>query len=125
MESQKNSTPKNSKIVIVLLFLIIISLIVTIIYFNKVRILSQDPAKVNELKIMELVKNVGKIIDLPTGESPVMATITDTTPLANNPFFANAKIGDQVLIYTASKKAFLYDPEKKIVIEVASINIGE
>jgi len=116
---------KSGKSTLILVILIVIAAIVAGIYFNKVRVMSQNPAVVNEEKIAELVSKVGKIIDLPTGESPVMATITDTTPLANNPFFANAKVGDEVLLYPASRKAFLYDPVANIVVEVASLNIGQ
>ena len=123
MEPQ-NNTAKKSRLTIILVILIIMALVFSGVYFNKYRKLTQDPNKENAAKISELIQKVGKIIDLPTGENPVMATITDTAPLANNPFFAHAKIGDQVLLYAASKKAYLYDPKANLLIEVASLNIG-
>lgn len=116
---------KGTITLIVIIILIIIASVYAFTYYKKVKTLSQDPAKVNEAKIAELVKKVGRLIDLPTDESPVLATITDTAPLANNPFFVNAKIGDEVLLYTVSKKAFLYDPKADLIIEVASLNIGK
>lgn len=115
----------NSKLVIVLIILVIAAGIATVVYYNKIRVLKQDPNKLAQEKINEVVAKVSKIIDLPKDETPVIATISDTTPLANNPFFANAKIGDEVLMYTVSRKAFLYDPKANIIVEVASLNIGK
>jgi heme/copper-type cytochrome/quinol oxidase subunit 2 len=120
-----SSNRGNSKLVIVLIILVIAAGVAVAIYYNKIRVLKQDPNKVAQEKIIEVVSKVSKIIDLPTGETPVIATISDTTPLANNPFFANAKIGDEVLMYTVSRKAFLYDPKANIIVEVASLNIGK
>lgn len=82
---------------------------------------TQQTAK-EELK--KLLAEVGKIIELPSDEEPTIATITDITKLSNQPFFIRAKNGDKVLIYTKSKKAILYDPQAKKVIDVAPINIG-
>lgn len=72
----------------------------------------------------KLVKEVGKILDLPAGEDPTVATITDITRLSGQPFFQKGKNGDKVLIYTKAGKAILYDPVNKKVLDVAPINIG-
>lgn len=75
-------------------------------------------------EVKRLVSEVGKLLDLPTGEDPTVATITDISKLSGQPFFARAKNGDKVLIYTNAKKAILYDPNAKKVIDVAPINLG-
>lgn len=69
----------------------------------------------------DTVARVGKLIVLPEGEDPTVATVTDPEKLRDQSFFANAKKGDKVLIYTRAKKAYLYDPSLNKLIEVAPI----
>lgn len=83
----------------------------------------QNPASTRE-EVKGLVSEVGKLIDLPKGEDPTVATVTDISKLQDQPFFQKAKNGDKVLIYTNAKKAILYDPLSKKVLDVAPINIG-
>lgn len=70
------------------------------------------------------VKKVGALIDLPQGETPTVATVTDPKKLAGQPFFANAKAGDVVLIYTKAREAYLYDPSRNKLVQVAPITTG-
>lgn len=72
-----------------------------------------------------LISQVGKLIDLPKDETPTIATITDISKLKDQPFFANAKNGDKVLIYTNAKKAILYRPSENRIIEVGAVNINQ
>ncbi len=71
-----------------------------------------------------LVAEVGKLIVLPEGETPTVATVSDPERLKDQPFFAKAKAGDKVLLYSTARKAYLYDPIAKKLIEVAPLNIG-
>lgn len=73
----------------------------------------------------KLVVEVGRLIILPTNEQPTIATVTDPVGLRDQPFFANAKKGDKVLIYTNAKKAILYNPTEGKIVEVAPISIGQ
>ncbi len=116
---------RGGKLPVILGGILIVLAIVTTYYYFEVRALEKDPAKVNQEKVLAIVAKVGKLIDLPEGEVPSAATITDPAPLAGNPFFANAKAGDEVLLYTVASKAFLYDPVKNMVVEVATINLGK
>jgi hypothetical protein len=74
--------------------------------------------------IKDLVTKVGKLIVLPSNETPTVATVVDPSVLKSQPFFANAKKGDAVLIYTSAKTAILYDPAVNKIVNVAPITIG-
>src|SRR3989338_4597628 len=69
-----------------------------------------------------IIEEVGQLIELPSDETPTVATVTDKEKLSDQPFFAQAKNGDKVLIYTKAKKAILYDPLAKKIIDVAPVN---
>jgi hypothetical protein len=71
-----------------------------------------------------LISQIGKLTDLPQGETPTVATVTDITKLKDQPFFTNAKNGDKVLIYTTAKKAYLYRPSTNKLINIAPVNLG-
>jgi hypothetical protein len=68
---------------------------------------------------------VGLLIVLPKNETPTIATVSDPSVLKNQAFFVDAKKGDKVLIYTNAKKAILYDPVIKKIINVAPVNTGD
>lgn len=71
------------------------------------------------------VEKIGRLIALPEGEIPTLATVTDPEKLKDQPFFTKAEVGFQVLFYVNSQKAFLYDPKKDIIVEVATLNLGQ
>lgn len=86
---------------------------------------NKDPNASSKAELQEIIEKVGKHVILPTDEQPTLATVTDPDKLRDQPFFANAKAGYKVLIYSNAKKAILYDPESDRVVEVAPINIGD
>ena len=73
-------------------------------------------------EIETLVEAVSKLIELPTGETPTLATVSDKTKLEGQSFFKRAENGDKVLIYTNAGKAILYRPTLGKVIDMAAIN---
>lgn len=84
---------------------------------------STDPQAVAEKEAKELVARVSELIVLPDDEEPVIATVADPSQLQGTPFFANAKVGDRVLIYNNARKAILYDPDAHRILEVAPLNL--
>ena len=97
----------------------------TAVYFYKqLDDLRRNPQKISEEEVKVVVDLVGRILVLPEGEQPTIATVTDPEKLKDQPFFAKAKIGDKVLIYTNARKAILYTPTENKIVEVAPLNIG-
>lgn len=92
--------------------------------FRKSQKLLADPAALAKKEVAALVQRVGKLMELPSDEEPTIATISDKTKLSAQPFFARAKNGDKVLIYTQAKKAILYDPIANKIIDVTNINVA-
>ena len=86
--------------------------------------LSKGSAQV-QAEIDALVAEVGNLIALPSDEKPTIATVTDVEKVKDQPFFRNAKNGDKVLIYTNARKAILYRPSEKRIIEVGAVNINQ
>lgn len=76
-------------------------------------------------EIQDIMKKVGEHVLLPSGEQPSVATVSDKSKLAGQVFFARAENGDKVLIYTNTKKAYLYRPSIDKVIEVGPISISQ
>ena len=91
---------------------------------KQVQKLVSNPTVTAQQQSQDLINKVGKLTVLPTGETPTIATVTDITKLADQPFFTNAKNGDKVLIYTTAKKAYLYRPSTNKLINIAPVNLG-
>ncbi len=97
----------------------------TYYFYSEYLSLKASSDEVTQEENRKTVATVSKLIVLPEGENPTVATVVDPELLKNQPFFARAKKGDRVLIYTNARKAILYDPKNNKIIEVAPINIGE
>lgn len=93
-------------------------------FYDQARDLRLNPQKAAQEEIRVLVEKVSKLILIPPDEQPTIATVADPDRLKDQPFFANAKRGDKVLIYTNARKAILYDPLANKIVEVAPVNIG-
>lgn len=108
-----------------LLVLLVVGLSATSIYFyRRYHRLSFTSTEASQEEAKKLVAEVGKLIVLPQDETPTVATVSDPEKLKIQAFFTDAKKGDKVLIYTNAKKAILYDPEAKKIVNVAPITIG-
>jgi hypothetical protein len=87
---------------------------------KQIKVLKADPQQANR----DLINKIGKLVVLPVGEDPTIATVADPEKLKEQAFFTKAKTGDKVLLYTNAKKAILYNPESNKIVEIAPINIG-
>ncbi len=107
------------------LALFVVAAVFAVYSYTQLAELKGDPRRIAQQEIEELVNRVGKLIVLPENEQPTVATVSDAESLREQPFFAQAKNGDKVLIYTNARKAILYDPLSNKIVEVAPLNIGE
>ncbi|MBX4210408.1 hypothetical protein KW783_00350 [Candidatus Parcubacteria bacterium] len=70
----------------------------------------------------KVLRDVGRLIVLPQGERPTVAVVTNSDQLKNDSFFSVAKEGDQVLIYSKARKAYIYDPIARKIVDVGNVN---
>lgn len=95
---------------------------------NKIKDLT-DPQAQQEMAKKEaqtLVAKVGKLIMLPAGEEPTIATVTDVDALKKEqPFYRDAQNGDKVIIYMQAKKAIIYNEARDILVNVGPIFLNE
>lgn len=76
-------------------------------------------------QIDTVVARVGKLIILPSDEKPsTLATVADASKLKDQSFFANAKDGDKVLVYSKQKRAILYRPSTNQLVNVAAVTLS-
>ena len=75
----------------------------------------------SDLTQAEIVDAVGKIMLLPSDETPTLAKVSDPSILQSQAFFKNATVGDVVLMYPKSLRAIIYDPAQNKIIEVGPI----
>ena len=123
MEEIKQLSKKWKFLMMLLVFLTLVALTISGVLINKARTISniKNPPQNN---VSEVVSEISSFMVLPDKETPTLATVTDPSKLAGQPFFQNAEVGDLVLIYTNSKRAILWRPSIKKIVEVTTLNVS-
>jgi hypothetical protein len=119
----KTSGAHTRKIILILILLVVV-LGGTSFYFYRNSQLAKHPGAAEEKEAKALASKVGKLIILPEDEVPTIATVSDPEALKNQSFFADAKKGDKVLIYSKAQKAILYSPSVNKIVTVAPLSIS-
>lgn len=115
---------------LILLVVAIVAIGSTIYFMNRYNAAQKEvdrlsnPQEIAKQEQEQLVAAVGQLVELPQGETPTVATVSDVSKLQDQAFFASAENGDKVLIYTQAKKAVLYRPSTNKLIQIAPINLG-
>jgi len=112
------------RVVAVLSLSTAISLTGAVYFYARLASLQSDPQAIAQDETSKLIADVGRLILLPEGETPTVATVSDVEKLKDQPFFAHAKNGYKVLIYSNSRRAILYDPINNKIIDVAPLDTG-
>ena len=94
-----------------------------IYYYFQYRALSQR-VKDPQTEVKDILSKVGKLIELPTGEEPTIATVQDAERIKSQPFFAKAQNGYRVILYSNAKLAILFDEKGNKIINVGAINLS-
>jgi hypothetical protein len=92
----------------------------TVYFYNKLQ--STQPSKTvlaektkqNPLSILD---TIGQFMELPKGEDPVIATVTDPARLQDQQFFGKAQKGDKVIIFPKSNLVILFRPSTNKIIQ--------
>jgi len=107
----------------VLIFIALGGAGVGLYYYNQY---TQSVKRASDPKIeaKELLVKLGKLIDLPA-EEPTVATVTNADQIISQPFFAKAKNGYRVILYTNGRLAILYDDKANKIINVGTINVSD
>lgn len=103
-----------------ILVVLIVVLSFTSYYFYKKS--TTDTTNNTQKLVDDVVHKVGMLIVLPEGETPTLATVTNLDALKGQIFFADAQLGDKVLMYANAKKAILYNPNINKVVNIAPID---
>jgi hypothetical protein len=118
---------KSSRVILpVVAGILILAGIAATYYFytqnQKSQALLKDPTAAQTAEVKVVTAEIGKLMDLPTGEDPTVATVLDKTKLAGQAFFVKAENGDKVLIYSKAGEAILYRPSTNRIINVSPVN---
>ena len=68
------------------------------------------PEALKRREVARWVERIGASVELPRGEAPTVATVTNRSKLEGQEFFRDAEEGDVVLVYPHSGRAYLYRP---------------
>ena len=76
-----------------------------------------------EERTASILELVGKLYELPEGETPTIATVQDVEKLKEQPFFDGARNGDILIVFDESSTAILFRPDENRLVKVGPINV--
>lgn len=115
-------TIRLNKFGIIVILLLIITTMTSIFLFYKLKITKSESKE--EISNLSIEEKVSKLIFLPKNESPTILEISSLEQIKNEPFFANAIIGDIVLVYVDARKAFIYRESENKIVDLAPLRIN-
>ena len=102
------------------IILIIAAAIIGYIVLN-----TKTPEEKAAAELASAVAAVGKLMILPKGDEPVLASVTDAEALIKQQaFFTGSVNGDQLLLYPKNLKAVIYSPSRHMIVNVGPIQSG-
>lgn len=126
---KEQQNKKNTKKILIIVLAVVIVIVIVIVILWQTGMLAtlklayqMQKTQADDAKVLT---QLGKIIDLPADVKPMMAVVNDAEVLKkDNPaFFAKAKNGDRVIVY--SDMAILYDAKANKIMHIGPVNFGQ
>lgn len=110
-------------VVLIILSIFILSLVQARNKLQKqVNSLTSNPQAQAQDEAQALKNQISQFMQLPSDETPTLATVTDATKVKTESFFVDAQNGDKVLLFNKKGLAILWRPSTKKIINVAPIS---
>jgi len=110
---------RNKRRVIAIVILALVVLGGYVVYEKYFHLTQAEKA---QQELATAIAAVSKVMVLPEGDQPVLATVTDAkTLIAQQTFFAGSANGDQLLLFPKSMKAIIWSPSREKIINVGPI----
>lgn len=109
----------------VVLFVILAAAGVYVFAITREDVAIPNTANLELAQLQQLMDNLGELIQIPEGEAPIMALVSDASTLKDQPFFKNAQNGDRVIIFKSNKQAILYRASTNKIIAATFISDQE
>lgn len=87
-------------------------------YSPKIEVSVEEKAR---LEALDVKASLSKHLILPEGDEPDIRKIKQKL---EDPFFANAEIGDYLIIFYKSRIAYIYSPEKDIITNTGVVFVN-
>jgi hypothetical protein len=110
---------RNKLLLILIMFFLILGAIVAGIFVYQSKFKPENQAR--DEQNAQILENVRKIMVIPQGETPTIATVTDKAKLSGQIFFKKAENGDKLLIFASLNEAILYRPSENKIVNVAPL----
>ena len=93
-------------------------------YYNQYNLLKSNPQALTASQTKQVISEVSQLMQLPTDETPQVATVVNPSQVQENTPFKDTESGDVILIYVKARRAILYRPTTNKIIDVAPVIIG-
>jgi hypothetical protein len=87
----------------------------------KAKLVSPQASVAAAKQVSDTLGKVAKLAIVPANETPTVATVANAAKLKGQSFFANAKDGDKVIVYSQAKEAILYRPSTNQIVTIAPV----
>lgn len=128
IDSLKLKEPKRNKpsiVIFLLAFILTLILVLASVYYRQYVKLKNNSNATTSGESENVISRVAQVMELPQGENPTVATVSNSNKLKEQDFFKSAENGDKILIYAGYKMAILYRPSVNKIIKVAPLVLDQ